>query len=114
MKRRFVDKGYSSIAIEEEIEKISAMDRSILTAEKTRVAQDNKFKHSFFTTFLKKHYSETLGDFEKLSSVGTSSSCGSRCDLQRGHASKKSNRTQYSRPPSKNLFFPSLQGILSL
>ena len=51
LKERFVEKGYCKLAIEEEIKKISTVDRSTLTVERVKIAQDNKFRHSFFTTF---------------------------------------------------------------
>lgn len=51
LKSRFVDKGYQSSLIDDEINKISLADRDSLTREQPKRVQDSKHRWSFLTTF---------------------------------------------------------------
>lgn len=55
LKSRFVDKGYQFSLIDEKINKISLLDKNLLTSEQPKCAQDSKHRWSFLSTFSVQH-----------------------------------------------------------
>lgn len=55
LKSSFLDRGYQSSDIDEEIHQISLIDRNTLISEQPKSKQDSLYKWSFFTTFSIQH-----------------------------------------------------------